>query len=133
MALIAATVARGGTVPQPYLVQEIKTGDYVEKVGGTKGWRDAISPTTAKLLTDIMVNSVDVGWARGARIDGVRVAGKTGTAEIDAGESPHGWFIGFAPADDPVVAVAVVKENSGSGSSEAVPAGKAIMEAALAR
>jgi membrane peptidoglycan carboxypeptidase len=63
----------------------------------------------------------------------VKVGGKTGTAETGQGRVPHSWFVGYAPADNPRVAVAVIAENRGSGSDVATPAARRIMEAALAR
>jgi penicillin-binding protein A len=60
-------------------------------------------------------------YTSGAAVSGLRVAGKSGTAELDGGESPHSWFIGYAPYDDPQVVVAVLVENSGGGSVKASP------------
>ncbi|MDO8506258.1 MAG: penicillin-binding transpeptidase domain-containing protein, partial [Candidatus Limnocylindria bacterium] len=71
-------------------------------------------------------------FAFGAKISGVHVAGKTGTAENPAGP-PHGWFVGFAPAEAPVVAVAVIIENSAQGGVDAAPIGGKVMQAALGR
>ncbi|MCL5264603.1 MAG: penicillin-binding transpeptidase domain-containing protein [Chloroflexi bacterium] len=133
LAMVAATIARGGIAPQPFLVSEIRTGKYSTTVGQPKQWHEVVSPTTAREVADMMVHAVDTGWAKGAQVSGVRVAGKTGTAEILPGETPHGWFIGFAPEDDPQVAVAVIKEYAGPGSTEAVPVGKAIIQAALGK
>ena len=87
----------------------------------------------------MMVANVNDGAASGARIDGVAVAGKTGTAENGATDPYTLWFTGFAPADDPQVAVAVVVENgggqgqSGSGGSIAAPIAKKVLEAVLGR
>jgi peptidoglycan glycosyltransferase len=78
-----------------------------------------------------MVAGVDDGYAAKAAIPGVKVGGKTGTAEVGDGTS-HSWFIGFAPADAPRVAVAVIMEHKGSGSDFATPAGRKILQAALA-
>jgi peptidoglycan glycosyltransferase len=98
-----------------------------------------LDPAQADALTDAMTASVQDGAADNARIDGVEVAGKTGTAEND-GDDPYTlWFTGFAPADDPQVAVAVVVENgggqgqSGSGNTIAAPIAKEVMEAVLGR
>jgi peptidoglycan glycosyltransferase len=66
-----------------------------------------------------MVAAVATGTGTAARIDGVEVAGKTGTAQTVEGANPHTWFIAFAPADDPQIAVAVIVENGGSFGSEA--------------
>jgi cell division protein FtsI/penicillin-binding protein 2 len=84
-------------------------------------------------MNRLMVQSVDEGYARPAQISGVKVGGKTGTAETGQGRVPHSWFVGYAPADNPRVAVAVIMENRGSGTDVATPAARRIMQAALAR
>ena len=90
-------------------------------------------------MVAMMVANVSDGAASGARIDGVDVAGKTGTAENGTGQPYTLWFTGFAPADDPQVAVAVVVEDgggqgqSGSGNTIAAPIAKKVMEAVLGR
>jgi peptidoglycan glycosyltransferase len=78
-----------------------------------------------------MVNAVANGSGRLAKIPSVAVAGKTGTAEVSKNLETHAWFIGFAPAARPTVAVAVILENSGVGGEEAAPAAKPVLEAAL--
>jgi peptidoglycan glycosyltransferase len=82
-------------------------------------------------MVDFMVEGVQNGYAAKAAIQGVKVGGKTGTAEIGDGTS-HSWFIGFAPAEAPRVAVAVIMERQGSGSDFATPAGQQVLRAALA-
>jgi len=89
-----------------------------------------IDQQTASTLTDIMVKVVTSGTGTAARIDGVDVAGKTGTAEVGTGE-PHAWFICFAPAQDPKVAVAVVVENGGEGGVTAAPIARDVLRTAL--
>jgi peptidoglycan glycosyltransferase len=89
-----------------------------------------MSEQTSKTIVDFMVEGVDNGYAARAAIPGVRVGGKTGTAEVGDGTS-HSWFIGFAPAENPRVAVAVVLERQGSGSDVAAPAAQRVMRAAL--
>jgi peptidoglycan glycosyltransferase len=85
----------------------------------------------------MMQRVVETGSGRSAQIDGVTVAGKTGTAEVGGGRRAHAWFTGFAPADDPQIAVAVVVENGGDTSSEvsggrvAGPIARQIMEAVV--
>ena len=74
---------------------------------------------------------MDNGYAAKAAISGVKVGGKTGTAEVGDGTS-HSWFIGFAPADAPRVAIAVIMEHQGSGSDFATPAAQSVMRTALA-
>ena len=85
----------------------------------------------------MMVSVVDHGTGQAARIRGVAVAGKTGTAQTGLDTPPHAWFVGFAPADNPVVAVAVIVENGGSlgdeatGGKVAAPIAKAVMKKAI--
>lgn len=112
MASVAATVANGGTRMEPRIsFEEPKSGARVMK------------KRTARDMTDMMVAVVRGGTGTGANIGGVTVAGKTGTAEVDVGgkRKNHAWFICFAPAEDPEVAVAVVSELGGVGGEVAAP------------
>jgi peptidoglycan glycosyltransferase len=81
-------------------------------------------------MVGFFVEGVQNGYAANAAIPGVEVGGKTGTAEVGDGTS-HSWFIGFAPADQPRVAVAVIMEHKGSGSDFATPAGQKVLRTAL--
>jgi peptidoglycan glycosyltransferase len=99
----------------------------------------AVEEGVAQSVAESMVASVASGAASNARIDGVDVAGKTGTAQNGDVQPYTLWFTGFAPADDPQVAVAVVVEDgggkgqSGSGNSIAAPIAKKVIEAVLNR
>ncbi|GAA1723991.1 peptidoglycan D,D-transpeptidase FtsI family protein [Microbacterium paludicola] len=140
IAMVSAGIANGGTVMNPYLVDEVVGADLSPQQSFSPSpFGDAIDQDTADLIRDAMVSSVQDGAATGARIDGVDVAGKTGTAEM-GGENPYTlWFTGFAPADDPEIAVAVLVEDgggqgqSGSGNTIAAPIAKKVMEAVLSR
>jgi peptidoglycan glycosyltransferase len=134
MALVAATVANGGAVPAPYVASEVRAPGGARTTlnsgGGTLG--QAISSRTAATLNEMMVLSVDTAYAKPAAIAGTKVAGKTGTAEAgETGSTPHSWFIGYAPADDPRVAVAIIMERRGSGTDFATPAARSILQRAL--
>ena len=79
-----------------------------------------------------MVWAAAEGWARPAQdAAGLALGGKTGTAQLDGNQEPHAWFIGFAPAERPRVAVAVLLVNGGEGSREAAPVGGRMLAAAL--
>jgi peptidoglycan glycosyltransferase len=133
MALLAAGIANGGRIMEPYLLLEAR--DYEQAVveqTQPRVWREPVPAQVAAQVRDMMVQVVSNGTGTAAQISGVQVAGKTGTAEVDQSE-PHAWFIGFAPAQDPQVAVAVVVENGGTGGSTAAPVAQAVMAAALAR
>ena len=131
MASVAATVANGGQMMQPYLVDDVQdyNGKVIEQIQ-PKQIRRVIDQQTASTLTDIMVKVVTSGTGTAAQIDGVDVAGKTGTAELGKGE-PDAWFICFAPAQDPKVAVAVVVENGGEGGVTAAPIARNVLRTAL--
>jgi peptidoglycan glycosyltransferase len=136
MALIYATIANHGVMPTPHYAVEVRDADgrVVREIApGPMG--QVISPATSQTLIPMLVGAVSGqgGFAFGARIPGVSVAGKTGTAENRPGEAPHGWFIGFAPAEAPTVVVAVVVENTRDGGLTAAPLGAQVMRAALGK
>ncbi|MDN5293545.1 MAG: penicillin-binding protein [Eubacteriales bacterium] len=133
MALVAAAVANDGKIMKPYLVSKIT--DYEGKREIYRAtpvvWQEPFSSSTAALLKKALVGVVERGTGKAAAVPGVKVAGKTGTAQNPHGAS-HAWFIGFAPAEKPRVAVAVILENSGYGGVEAAPVAAEIIKAALA-
>ncbi|MBA3339029.1 MAG: penicillin-binding protein 2 [Geodermatophilaceae bacterium] len=138
-AMIASCIANDGQLMAPYLVSEVQGPDLSAlDEASPEVFSSPITADVANSLTTMMVSVVDHGTGRPAGIDGVEVAGKTGTAQIAEGVNPHTWFIGFAPANDPQVAVAVFVANGGNSSSEATggqvsaPIARAIMEAVLA-
>ena len=120
MALVAAGIANNGEVVRPRLVREIidPSGGIVEKFT-PEVFTEAMTSETADEVTDMMVTAVESGTGTAAQIPGVDVAGKTGTAQTVKGANPHTWFICFAPAEDPQIAVAVIVEHGGSFGSEA--------------
>ncbi|MDA8370123.1 MAG: penicillin-binding protein 2 [Nocardiopsaceae bacterium] len=134
MAMVAAGVANDGDVMKPYLVESVKDSDLSEiKSASPEVFSTAVSAKTAEDLTQMMILVTEgaEGSGLGGAIDGMQVAGKTGTAETSSGPT-HNWFISFAPADDPQVAVAVVVEHGGgSGGTLAAPIAKRIMEAVI--
>jgi peptidoglycan glycosyltransferase len=137
-AMIAAAVANHGTLMQPYLVKEVRAPDLSPLETTNAGAQhEAMSADVADQLGQMMVSVVRSGTGTAAQIPGIDVAGKTGTADNAPGKAPHAWFIGFAPADHPKVAVAVLIENGGVAGNEttgglaAAPVAKAVMEAVL--
>jgi peptidoglycan glycosyltransferase len=117
MAMVSSSVATGGVMLQPHAATEIRDieGATVRRIQ-PKQWKTSMSPATAQALNAMMRAVVERGTGTGGRIPGVPVAGKTGTAQNSTGD-PHAWFIGFAPADAPRYAVAVIVENGGSFGS----------------
>jgi peptidoglycan glycosyltransferase len=135
MALVAAGVANDGVVMEPKLVQRIVApdGDVIERFEAEE-WKQAIKPGTAAELTAMMTRVVESGTGTNAQISGVDVAGKTGTAETGVAGRNNTWFISFAPAGNPQVAVAVaLSDQTGTGGATAAPIARAIMQAILGR
>jgi len=133
MALVAAAVANGGLLVRPHLTDRIvdPSGRVVERVGRDVETR-VMSPTTAGQLTEMMSRVVEEGSGTAAALAGVRVAGKTGTAEVAGGTANQAWFIGFAPVDSPRVAVAVtVERTQGQGGTVAAPIARTVLETLL--
>ena len=120
---------------EPKLVERIVApdGDVIQRFEPEE-WKTAVKPSTAADLTAMMVLAVQSGTGVAAQIPGISVAGKTGTAETGVAGRNNTWFIAFAPADHPEVAVAVaLSDQAGTGGATAAPIARAIMEAALGR
>ncbi|MFE4500714.1 peptidoglycan D,D-transpeptidase FtsI family protein [Rhodococcus sp. NPDC056743] len=139
-AVIAATVANGGVRMAPNLISQLQAPDLTElSAPSPVSMGQAISPTVAATLTDLMIGSENFTGGEG-KIPGVQIASKTGTAEhgVNPRETPpHAWYIAFAPAQNPTVAVAVIVENGGdrglaaTGGSVAAPIGRAVIAAGI--
>ncbi len=131
MALVGATIANGGALPRPYLVRTIEQGERrLATRPETLG--QPVSPQTAGQVRDMMVAVVQRGTGTAAALPAVSVAGKTGTATNPHGKS-HAWFVAFAPAQAPRVALAVVIENVGYGGRFAAPVAQRVLRVALAK
>ena len=141
MAVVSAGIANGGTVMRPYVVDEVRGPDLsvLDKTSPEAFRSNAVSSSVARDLTQMMIEVVDQGTGTTAQIPGMKVAGKTGTAQSSPERPPYAWFVSFAPADDPQVAVAVLVEDAGverdaiSGSGLAAPIAKRVMEAVIRR
>ena len=130
MGLVAGAIANGGTMMEPRLVREVRSPDgaILDKPTPRVHSR-ALDEETATKLNDMMQRAI-TDYETGAQIPGIKVAGKTGTAEAP-NEELHSWFITFAPADDPEIAVAVLVENGQEGYKSALPIARRLMEAHL--
>ncbi len=128
MALVAESVATGGIMLVPHVAAKITDpSGRVVRTFGTQEWRRVMDPVTAATMKNWMLAVVNDprGTGSAARIPGISVAGKTGTAETSPDENPHAWFIAFAPADNPQYAVAVLVEHGGqSGANAEVTGGR---------
>jgi peptidoglycan glycosyltransferase len=131
MALVVATIADGGNEPRPVLVRSLRGAGGEGMLAGPGTLATPVSSDVAAEVTQMMVAVVRRGTGRAAALDGVQVAGKTGTATIATGRS-HAWFVAFAPADAPRIAVAIVVENAGYGGLVAAPIARRVIATALA-
>jgi peptidoglycan glycosyltransferase len=143
MAMVAAAVANGGKVRSPYLVERTtRASGATVSTPVSRPVRQAMRPSTAVLVKELMADAVREGTGTNAWIPGATVGGKTGTAQHGLGNSgtPYAWFVSWAQGDrdlEPKVAVAVVVEDADadrgeiSGGGDAAPIARAVMEAVL--
>jgi peptidoglycan glycosyltransferase len=134
MAMVASAIANHGVLMKPYLVQETQAPDTTVLSHTTPhALGRAVTGTVAAEMTSMMERVVNESGGTGtaAAIPGITVAGKTGTAQNVPGQPTHAWFISFAPASDPKIAVAVLVEHGGVGGTAAAPIAKSVMCAVL--
>ena len=113
MAMVAGAIANEGVVMQPYLIQEERAPDLKPiSTAQPEELSEAVSASVAADLVSMMVTVVEEGTGTNAQIEGVTVGGKTGTAQTAPGRPPYAWFVAFAPAENPTVAVAVLIEEA---------------------
>jgi peptidoglycan glycosyltransferase len=140
MAMVSAAIANKGKLMRPNLVESVLSSNLaILAQPSPSQFGQPISEATAATLTKMMVAAVDSGVSSNGKIPGISVAGKTGTAQNGEGEPYTLWFTGFAPADNPRVAVAVVIADGGGmgqngrGNTLAAPIARKVMEAVLRR
>jgi peptidoglycan glycosyltransferase len=135
MALVAATVANDGLLMQPHLVTSLTGQRSGTRTIEPAAWRRIVPPNVAAEIQQAMQRAVEgpLGkqFTSGAKVPGVPTAGKSGTAELGGQGEPNSWFIGFAPVDNPQVAIAVVVEQGGRGGARAAPLAGNLMTLAL--
>ena len=124
MALIAAAVANGGTVMAPYVVDSVLSGfGNVMNTVSPRSMAQVMDAQTAAILNEMLVEAVNTGTGAPAALPHIQVAGKTGTAQNATGVD-HSWFIGYAPAENPRVALAIIIENTSGGARATQMAGQ---------
>lgn len=133
MALMASSIANDGKMMKPRLVNKVIDSDNnVVKEFESETLSTVTTPDIANNVKDMMVSVVDNGTGKRAKINGIKIAGKTGTAEAGKNKKDHSWFVAFAPADDPQIAVVVFLENDGgTGGTTAAPIARDIIKRAL--
>lgn len=132
MALVAAAVANDGNLVRPILGHSVMDGSRTVRRLESSSSTRVFSAATARTMRVLMASVVEAGQANGLAVPGVQVGGKTGTAETGRGTS-HAWFIGIAPVEKPVLAIAVIVEDGGQGGVVASPIAGAVFRAAFAK
>jgi peptidoglycan glycosyltransferase len=136
MALVAATIANHGLEMQPKLVDYLKTSDGTVTQVPSQPLTQVCSSGVAAMIGQAMQQAVEGQYGKlfagAAKVPGVPTAGKSGTAQLGGNAAPHSWFIGYAPADNPKIAIAVIVEGGGAGSQRAVPLAGQLMSEYLA-
>lgn len=127
--LMASAIANNGEIMLPHIQKEIRQLDGL-LISESKPvtWLRPLSTADANKIKQMMINTVEDGTGNKAKINGIKVAGKTGTAEIGKENISHSWFVGFAPANSPKIAVAAIVENGGLGGKVAAPIVKSLIE-----
>ncbi|WP_206811801.1 peptidoglycan D,D-transpeptidase FtsI family protein [Paradesulfitobacterium ferrireducens] len=132
MALIASGIANSGQIMTPYLVERVLDSDQnILYKNQAKPWLTALSPEEADKVKSAMISAVNDGTAAPGALPNVQVAAKTGSAEPGGNVPTHAWYIAFAPADKPTIAVAVLVEHGGTGGGAAAPIAQAMIAQAL--
>lgn len=132
MARVASTLANGGDVLQPYVVQKItdgRTGKIVFQNQRTLVRHVPVRPENMDAVRRGMRQTVTSGTGKVVNFKEVAVAGKTGSAQVHGSSRTHGWFICFAPYDHPTIAIAAIVEHGGHGASTAGQAARAMLQA----
>jgi len=136
--MMVSAIANGGTLYRPWVVRRVETlnGELIEEYGPEFVRKVNIDPDNLAIVREGMQAVVSEGTGIRAKIPGLSVAGKTGTAQVVGNggtlrgdQRDHAWFVAFAPADDPQIAIAVVVEHGGFGGLVAAPIAKSLMEA----
>lgn len=140
MAMVAGGIANDGNVMKPYVVDTVRAPNLrvLEKTQPER-LSEAVSSSTARKLREMMISTVEVGTATSAKIPGVEVGAKTGTAQSTPDRPPYAWFVSYGKKGDNEVAVAVLVESSDTARGEiaggrlAGPIAKSVMEAVLGK
>lgn len=127
--MLISSIANGGMLMEPYVVDRVENadGDVVKKFMPIQ-YRELMVANEAKALKTLLEKVVIEGTGSALRTDAYSVAGKTGSAEFDSAKETHAWFVGYAPADDPQIAVCVIVEEGGSGGQTAAPIARKLFD-----
>ena len=133
-AMLGAAIANGGILMKPYLIERVERAEGTTvKTFSPEAYGELMSASEAAAMTELMTAVVNEGTATKLKSSKYQAAGKTGTADFDSAKAAHAWFVGFAPNENPQIAISVIVEESGAGSTYAVPIAKKIFDAWFSR
>lgn len=129
MALVAAGIANDGVIMEPYMVEKaLYPSGRQAYAAKPRVWKTAVSESVASIIENMMLECVETGTGSGAKITGVTVAGKTGTAENEKPGKEHAWFVCYAPSENPEIAICVMQEYAGRTGSSCAPIARELIE-----
>ena len=130
--LIMSAIANDGVLMKPYLIDRVEnaSGELVKEFRPSEA-AELMVPNEAAALQELLIQVVNEGTGSALKRDSYQAAGKTGSAEFETGKETHAWFVGYAPAEDPKIAVCVIVEEGGSGGGTAAPIAAELMDAWL--
>ena len=130
--LIMSAIANDGVLMRPYLIDRVEnaSGELVKEFRPSEA-AELMVPNEAAALQELLIQVVNEGTGSALKRDSYQAAGKTGSAEFETGKETHAWFVGYAPAEDPKIAVCVIVEEGGSGGGTAAPIAAELMDAWL--
>lgn len=130
--LIMSAIANDGVLMRPYLIDRVEnaSGELVKEFRPSEA-AELMVPNEAAALQELLIQVVNEGTGSALKRDTYQAAGKTGSAEFETGKETHAWFVGYAPAEDPKIAVCVIVEEGGSGGGTAAPIAAELMDAWL--
>ena len=128
--MLVSSIANGGILMKPYLIDRVENaaGEQVKKFMPEQ-YGELMVANEAKALNDLLEQVVTEGTGSALRTEAYSAAGKTGSAEFEKNKETHAWFVGYAPADQPKIAVCVLVEEGGSGGQTAAPIARNLFDA----
>ena len=130
--MLTSAIANGGMLMQPYFVERVENvdGEQIKHFMPAQ-YGELMTANEAKVLQDLLEKVVSVGTGSALRTEAYSVAGKTGSAEFEKEKETHAWFVGYAPAENPEIAICVIVEEGGSGGKAAAPIARQLFDAYL--
>ena len=127
--MLISSIANSGVLMRPYFIDHVENADgKIVKKFSPSEYGELMVENEANALMELLIRVVENGTGSALKTEAYRAAGKTGSAEFEKGKETHAWFVGYAPVDDPKIAVCVLVEEGGSGGKAAAPIAKRLFD-----